>query len=194
MKTINYVLIGVVVIILFFIFLGGYKVGRNSVHCPEITHDTIYHTDTTTHHIYHIWPWYIQSEPSVVYYPVPQDIDTAEILKEYFSKHIYDRKWENDTLLVNVSDTISQNTPIGNGFTYKIKTPFTTVNNTIDKTVTYNRYFLLGFDLPITATEYYNIEGIYVAPRWYAGLGYEPKINSIRIKAGISVLQFKQRK
>lgn len=193
MKPINYIIIGGVLIAFLATFIGGCKYGRATKRCPVITTTTASEIDTVVHHIYHIWPWYIQSEPDVVYYPVPQDVDTAEILKDYFAEHIYNRKWENDTMAVNVTDTIVRNTPTGSGFDYKLKIPFTTVNNSIDNSVTYNRYFLLGLDIPITAAKYYNVEAIYVTNKWYAGFGYEPEINSVRIKGGISILQFKHR-
>jgi hypothetical protein len=200
MKTINYILIGVTCFILMATFIGGCQYGKSRIKCNTTT-DTTYIHDTTDHYIYAIWPWYTQSEDSIIYQLVPADVDTAAILKDHFAKHIFTRNWwgveGKDSLLhVNVIDTISKNTPIGNVFTYKILRPQTIVNNITDNSITYNKYIYGGVNIPIYPFKNINytaLELFYAFPKGYTGLMWQPEIKTFSAKLGVKFLQFKQK-
>ena len=191
---------GVFILIMLFSFIGGCQHGKKVKVCPVITTGTFAIHDTTHHYIYDIWPWYVEGKDTTIYQPVPAVVDTAAILRDYFAKHVYDRKWENDTLLVNLNDTISQNRSIGNQFRYKIKTPFTTVNNTVDNSVTYKRYLYGGVSMPvypfksytISNINYLSLEGIYAYPKGYFRANWTPFNNAFEIGTGVKFLQFKK--
>jgi hypothetical protein len=195
MKPINIIIIVVAVLLLLGTFIGGVQYGKSRVKCPTITVDTLILHDTITYHIKDTIPYYIAIRDTVYqtgYITTP--VDTAEILKDYFSVHVYDRQWADTLIEVSLTDKISKNTPIDNEFSYKILRPQTIVNNSIDNSVTYNRYISLGLDVPIKNINYLELEAIYHTERWYTGLGYEPEINSFNVKLGMTLIKFKHRK
>jgi hypothetical protein len=195
MKPLNIIIIVVTVLLLAGTFFGGYKVGRNSVHCPTVTVDTLLLHDTITYHIKDTIPYYISIRDTVYqtgYITAP--VDTAEILKDYFSVHVYDRQWADSLIEVSLTDKISKNTPIDNEFSYRILRPQTIINNSIDNSITYNRYISLGLDVPIKNVNYLELEAIYHTEKWYTGLGYEPEINSFNVKLGMTIIKLKKKR
>jgi hypothetical protein len=193
------ILIGIAVFVLtiLFSFIGGCQ--YNKTHSkPIIVSDTVRVYDTTDHYIYNIWPWYVEGKDTTIYVDVPADVDTALILKDYFASHVYSRKWENDTLRVNLLDTVSQNRFAGNNFHYRIKIPFTTVNTTIDKSVHYSKYIYIGASLPvyppkvntISNINYVAISGLYAFNKGYFNVYWQPYIKTFTFGTGITLFRF----
>jgi len=193
MTLINKILSALAIVVLCGSFIVGCQYGKSRVKCPTITHDTTYIHDTVTHVIIDTFPYYIQGKDSIIYQDVPQNVDTALILKDYYAKHIYPRKWENDTLKVVLSDTISQNKSIGNLFTYKIKTPFITTINNIDNSVTYDKYVYIGGSSDLHKRV--SLEATFAGPKSLLGVGYSiTSPNYIEARAAFTLFKFKKRK
>ena len=199
------------------IFLSGYLVYPQVHPCKQPTVDTLFIEDTTWHTIEDSLELNIDNlEEQVAYWkahrdtiklpgdsiPVPIDVDTAAILKDYFSIYKYGWAKENDTISVVDSVTITQNTPVKHKLDYKIKIPFTSVVNNYDYSTTYYRYLLFGATLPVytySDTQKINLADLtldlnYVFPKGYVGVGWQPNQEAILAKAGVTLIKFKQKK
>lgn len=192
MKTLKNILLGILIAVL--LLLGGwagYKIYPAYHPCPDISSDTIYVYDTILHYIPDTIPYYIVKRDTIIYRDtVFKDIDTAEILKDYYALHHYTRNWEDSLLTVTLKDVITENKPIDNVFTYKLLKPQTIVNNVIN-TYSYSRYVTIGMDIPLKDIKYVNIELLYVTKRFYGGIGYNPNLNSLTAKGGITMFKMK---
>ena len=192
MKNLKFILGGLVVLALLGLgFCGGYKTYPYRNPCPVIQRDTIYVYDTLTHEIPKPYPVPVLD---TVYLPgntIPQDVDTAAILKDYYSYHAYNRTVEDSNIRIAIKDTLSKNNYVGSSIWYTLLKPSTTIVNTVDNRVYYNKYVTFGFDAPIKNVDYSELEVLFVAPKWYGGLGYTPIQNSVSIKAGMTLFKFK---
>jgi len=187
----KFLTIGVVLVfILSFVF--GCEYGKGRIKCPVITTDTITRVDTIVHRISSSYPYYVEKPVMVIKYDtVLIKVDTAKILSDYFNVHIYSREWKNDTLLVNVIDSISMNRSIGNKFTYKIKTPFTTVINKQDNSISYAKYFSVGASIPVSNFKYSELYGVYNFPKGFLGVGYNSELKSFTLHAGATLFKIR---
>jgi len=174
-------------------FIGGCQYGRSKVKCPEIVSNTVLVHDSIIHHIVDTFPYYIVKRDSIIKrVEVPANVDTAAILQAYYDVYKYDRQFKDSLLQVNLTDYVSQNDFQGSDFSYKILRAQTIVNNTIDNTVTYNRYIYFGLDVPLMDVNYVELEATFNWERGYVGVGWEPKIKSINLKAGVPIFKFKK--
>jgi hypothetical protein len=199
MKTINLIIGSVVVLLL---FGGGFWAGRATKKCPTITRDTTYVYDTTWYPIYDTIS-YIRIDtlelPGDTTFPI---VDTALILKDHFIKRGF--AWEKKDTNININgySVITQNKLISTEIKYKWLKPQTIINNTIDNTITYNRYLYGGVSIPIYPIKidsvyninYIGLEAIYAYPKGYIGFEWQPYVKTYSLKMGIKILQFKQRK
>jgi len=181
---------GLAIFVMFACFISGCNYHKNHFKCPEIKKDTVLIYDTIPHYIIGSFPYYLQGKDSIIHDTIPKDIDTLAILHDYYDKHIYDRKWENDTLLVNLNDTITRNEPIGNIFKYKIKIPFTTINNTQDNSIHYTKYIYAGISIPFKDIEYTEFSILSTFKGGYAGIGYSPLQKGVSLKTGIRLFKW----
>jgi hypothetical protein len=164
-------------IIIFIGFLSGFKIREGMDESPIYITDTLLVYDTVHYYIPDSIPYYIVKRDTVIYHDtVFKDVDTAFILKDYHAYHVYNRSWIDTNIIVNITDTITRNMPMGNYFDYYLLQPTTTIINQIDNTITYNRYISLGLDIPLPKVSYSRIEALYHNEKWYAGAGYTPKI------------------
>lgn len=97
-----------------FLFGWGYRQGRKSVKLPQP--DTVRLADTC---------WLespvIEKEIPV---PVPADVDTAAILKAYFTKRVYhDEVVSTPQITVTIVDTVYRNVLLGRTAMYDVKIP-----------------------------------------------------------------------
>lgn len=193
--TIYAIIAGCVLFAFLATFVGGCQYGKSRVRCATTTHDTILLHDTITHRIVDTLPYYIAVRDTIyqdVY--VHEDIDTAAILKDYFSIHTYNRHWEDSLISVTIEDRITRNTPIHNEFKYKILRPLQIVNNLTDNTITYNRYVSIGLSVPITDMKYTELKMLFNTDKWYAGVGYMSQINSFTLHGGVTILKWGKEK
>lgn len=172
-------------------FLMGYIFYSKVFKCPEYSPDTLYVYDTIIKEIPDTIPFYITKTDTVIYRDtVFKDVDTAEILKEYFALHVYERLWLDSLVKVTLHDTISQNKPQGNTFVYKILKP-QVVNNNVTNVYNYLRYITGGVSVPLKDIKYTNIELNYVTHRWYGGIGYDFGLNGFSIRGGMTIKKLK---
>ena len=138
-------------------------------------------------------PWYIVKHDSIVYRDtVFKDVDTANILKDYFAIHYYTRFWQDTLIAVTKHDVISKNDFISSELTYKLLKPVTIINNVINN-VFYSRYITFGTDLPFKQVQHMNvnIDVMYVTSKYYLGVGYNSELNCPTIKGGVTIFKFK---
>jgi len=168
----------------------GWHLHKSMRPCPLLITDTITIHDTVTHYITQYKPWYIQGENVIIHDTIPKDIDTLAILHDYYDKHIYHRTWENDTLRASVTDTITRNKYAGSSFSYQIKVPFTTVNNTIDNSVHYTKYVYGGltYDIKIKSLSF---NAYFATPKLLYGVGYAPNTNSFSATLSAKIFKIK---
>jgi hypothetical protein len=183
-----------VLVLLILSFIGGCATHRKLFKCPKMTIDTIMVIDSFPKIIRDSFPYYTSKQDTVFYWDtVFYDVDTAAILRDYFALHIYNRQWKDSLIRVNLSDTITQNRPIGNFFEYRILRPQTIINNSVDNTITYNWYWTAGIDFPIKNIDYLEFESTFHFSRWYIGAGYTPQLKSADVKIGATILKFKHK-
>jgi hypothetical protein len=219
MKLKYYLTIGAVVILLGLGFWAGWRGHSAWRPCPTITTDTIVVEDPTWHSIKNSMELTInnlqkkvdslKAHPHIIQLPgdtipIPADVDTVAILKDYYTKYAYTLKSENDTIAIKDSIIITQNAPVWNEFSYKIKMPFTTVINNIDNSITYSKYLQGGLYVPIynykaDSARFNTINNVmleltYVWPKGYFGAGWQPLTNTVGVRAGTTIFKFKKRK
>ena len=190
-KTLNYILVGLVLIALFGVGYLGYTIYPRQHPCPTTQTDTIYVYDTIPHYIPDTIPYYVVVRDTI-FYPdtIPAVVDTLSILKQFYASYYYTRTWEDSLLTATIKDVITENKPIDNIFTYKILRPQTIVTN-ITNNYSYGKYIIAGVDVPMKDIKYVNIDVMFVTKRWYTGVGYNIKLNSPTIKAGATLFKFK---
>jgi hypothetical protein len=194
-KDLRNILIALSILLLLLVgaFIVGWKTHSKYRPCPTITSDTILIHDTITHTIVDSFPYYVATLDTI-FFPdtILQSIDTAKILKNYFATFIYNREWKDSLVNVTIEDYISQNRPIHNNFSYKILRPQTIINNNIDNSITYNRYFQVGISDQINDYKNLSLNAQFIMPKWYVEYEYIPNINTHTIGVGVTV--FKLRK
>ena len=198
---------------------GGYRIYPVLNPYPVITTDTLFVEDSSWHSIKNSLELTInnlqkkvdslKAHPHIIQLPgdsilVPADVDTAAILKDFYTKYAYTLESENDTIAVKDSVIITQNAPVWNELSYKLKKPFTTVINNVDNSITYTNYLQGGVYLPIYSfnTDSNNfstirnmqVELTYTWSKGYLGAGWQPLTNTVGLKAGTTIYKFKRKR
>lgn len=182
---------GLAIFVMFACFISGCCYHKNHSKCPEIITNTVIIHDTLIHEIVDTFPYYISHTDTVIYTDIIiQPVDTAEILRDYFALHIYNRHWEDSLLSVNLRDTITENHFLGNQFQYQILRPQTIINTTQDNSIHYAKYVYAGFDLPFKNMEYASVDVLYVFSRGYLGFGYIPLQKCISFEIGLRLFSW----
>ena len=82
------------IFVMFVCFVSGCNYHKKRFKCPEITTNTIIIHDTLIHEIVDSFPYYVQNWDTIIYTDtIIQPVDTAEILRDYFALHVYNRHW-----------------------------------------------------------------------------------------------------
>ena len=68
------------------------------------------------------------SKPTVIYQPVPVELDTMAILQDYYANRIYRDSLVNDTVSIHLVETVNQNQVQSRSLTYQLKLPLQTVS------------------------------------------------------------------
>lgn len=184
-------------------FFGGWASHKTFKPCPVITSDTITIMDSTW---YHIADSLINLPPREIIKWLPSDtiympgvetpivVDTAAILKNYFSVYKYTWLQQDSAINLVLTTTVTQNKPIKYDLRYKWLQPTTVINNNIDNSITYNRYISVGVGVPIKNLDYSSVEATYTYRKGYVGTMYIPRLKSFGIRAGVNLIKFKQKK
>jgi hypothetical protein len=177
------VLIGLLLIFSFYI---GYNSGKKNNE-PISVHDTIWNIDTITHVVRDTFPWYIVKRDSIVYRDtVFKDVDTSEILKNYFAIKYLTQVWEDSLLLANQELAITENSILDSRFTYKIKRPQYTIIE--GNTYNYSRYLYLGLQSDL---KYASVSLFWADRRMLVGAGYNPFEKRVSLTGAFKIGQFK---
>jgi hypothetical protein len=101
--------------------------------------------------------------PEIVYVPVPEKVDTAKILKDYYAKRYYSNVLQDDSsAFISVNDTIYQNELKGRSYTFQNRRITSVViNNTTSHVTMKQPLFRLGVGLT----------GLYTGKSFDVGLG-----------------------
>lgn len=202
MSKVNLIVGGVVVLLLLGVgMLGGWQLHKGIRPCPTVTTDTIVKYDTMWYTIHDTVPVH---KIDTIYVPgdtieIPADVDTALILKNYFSVIDYTWSKQDSNIMFDMTTRVTQNRPIKYDFNYKLLKPFTTIINNIDNSVTYNHYVQAGLSIPVygydsTKVNMQNLslEAAYVFPKGYVGASWQPNTKSISARAGVTLFKFKK--
>jgi hypothetical protein len=176
---------GLAVFVMMTCFVSGCNYHKHRHPCPEITTHTVIIHDTLIYNIVDSFPYYISHTDTIVYPDtIIQPVDTAEILRDYFALHVYDRHWEDSLLAVDLRDTVTQNRFLHNDFSYKILRPQQIINYYQDNSVHYSKYIYGGVSIPFNI-EYASIDILSTFKRGYFGIGYAPLQKGVSLKGGL---------
>lgn len=113
------------------------------------------------------------SAPSIIYQPIPANVDSLAIVRDYFAMRSYADSSENDTVKVMVYEKVGQNKIIDRRLDWKLKIPITTV---IEQHTASRRMLLIGGSVyrdSLTTGLYFN--AAYKNKRdWMFIGGYDP--------------------
>ena len=189
-KTANYIVVGLVILALLGCMYFGYTMYPKINKCPDIIADTVIIKDTVSHTIPDTIPYYVIKYDSIVYHDtVFKDVDTVEILKDYYAEHYYTRYWNDTLIMVTQHDMLSENKFKESNFAYKLLKPVTVINN-VTKNKYYSKYITLGVDFPLKDMKQIDVEIQLINKDWYLGVGYNNGIKGISIKGGATVLSW----
>ena len=199
MNKINLIIGGIIVTLLLSIGIwGGWNLHKEFKPCPTVTTDTIIKYDTTWYTIYDTIPIHTTD---TIFVPgdtiiIPADVDTAAILKNYFSVVDYTWSKQDSNIRFDMTTRVTQNRPVKYEFDYKLLKPFTTVINDIDNSVTYSYYLQAGLSMPVygydsTKVNIQNLmlEATYVFHKGYVGAAWQPNTKSITARAGVTLFK-----
>lgn len=219
MKLREYITIACIVVSFAIGCISGWKTHSVLKPCPTITTDTIIVQDSSWHQIEDsLYLTISDLQKQVDYWKqhrdtielpgdivlVPREIDTLNILSDFFSVYKYGWRIENDTIAIQDSVTITQNTPVERKLSYMIKTPFTTTINNIDNTTWYNKYVQFGIYFPIynhslDSANFNNINNIqlelsYVWDKGRIAAGWQPITNTFGVEFDATIFKFKSKR
>ncbi len=197
----NKILIAITVALLISAFIGGCQYGKHRCGVKYITRTTtttVY--DTITKHIKGDSIPFPVKPDAIVYNTVEykyHDVDTAAILKDYYAKHVYSRSFSNVDLLVNWTDTISQNSyHPGATFSYTILRPTEIINTTVEQVnVLDSRILFVGvtipmYPLPIDGKIYPSYDIRLVKDLGYLGFEYNPYYKTVGLQLGVRLFDW----
>lgn len=175
------------IVICIILFVVGIFLG-NKLTKPEEIHTTTteYICDTVIKEIK--IPLIIQGE--IIYQYIPSEVDTNQILKDFFAKYSYKRVWEDSTLYVELLDTVSQNKFGVSRFNYKILKPQTIITN---NTTTYvNKGSGIYAGIGISFNSSINLSLDYVTKKNFIyEVGYTPKENAFNVGIKYKIFNLK---
>ena len=182
-------------------FVGGCQYHKKTFKPAVPSVDTVVVFDTVEHHIIDHFPYYITNTDSVIIRDtVIQSVDTAAILKDYFAIHYYTRVWEDTLVKVTIEDAISENRSISSNFKYNLLKPQTIINNSVDNSVTYNKYAYFGVFMPvfpfkvneISNINYVGLEALMAYPKGYSRVSWQPYTKTFIFGTGVTIMKFKR--
>lgn len=189
-NTIKY-LFGLILGVALFFALGYFYHARTGQQTNVITYksDSLVFIDSTnhnaTHNHFHITNVYQVGIKDSSNHIKSYDfiIDTAEIIRKYFTVRFVTDTIRNDTLLFVINDTLFNNKITSRKTQYRLLQPYKTIiTNTISipSTVSQNGFYLgtfLGFHS--SQVQSVGVEANYVTHKLNYGLGYDFKNNAV---------------
>jgi hypothetical protein len=185
------IITGLSLLVLLLMFGWGFRSGKRSVKPLVAQSDTVIVHDTTLRTI--LKPDYHLRLDTILHTDtVPADVDTATILKDYFARFVYERRWLDKEVDITLSDTISQNKPLSEQISYRILRPQTIIYKTSTYQKVSNRYVYAGIFINTANASLDGIEAIMASPKWYGGVGYMPMSKGVNLRVGVTIFNFKK--
>ncbi len=135
MRNIPYLIIAILLFIIFCLVQCGGRKEKNITPATSET-KTIIHSDTVYIHDTSERKVYIPGSKifrhDSLYFAYPQYIDTAKILKDYYTEFTYKNEFRDSNLYALIIDTLFRNRITGRGIVYKILRPDKIITNTIE--------------------------------------------------------------
>jgi len=191
-KNLAWLLGALAIFVMVVCFVSGCQFHKNRFPCPEPTTHTVIIHDTLIHQITNTVDHYHLKVDTIIYNDtIIQPVDTAAILRDHFTLHVYSREWKDSLINVWVRDTITENHFLQNDFRYQILRPQQIVYNTVDNSVNYSRYLYGGLDVPLYYMDGTEVELMFAFEKGYIGGGYAPLAKSGSLKAGFALWKIK---
>lgn len=181
-------------ILLMLVFIKGCNHGKTLVKCPTITTNTVIKHDTIIHNIVDTFPYYIVGATKIEYRTdtVYKNIDTIAVVRDYFSTHITDNRFQDSLVQVDLKTYISENQLKHSVFKYKILRDQSVTYTTVDNSVNYSKYLYVGGSIPVKDVKYTNFSLFYAFPAGLVAAGYNPYLKSIQVTGGFKLIKFKK--
>lgn len=80
--------------------------------------------------------------PTIIYQPIPDNVDSLAIIRDYFATRQYNDSLENDTVKIVLNEVIGQNKVVSRKIDYRLKLPISSVVN--EYKIEKSRKLLLG--------------------------------------------------
>jgi len=68
--------------------------------------------------------------PTIIYQPIPKDVDSMAVIRDYFTIRQYKDSTENDTVKITIQESVGQNRVMERKIDWRLKLPITTVIET----------------------------------------------------------------
>jgi hypothetical protein len=175
------------------VFYFGYHQGKNSVETTTktvtvIKYDTIVHSipsvpSVTTKYLY-------VEKHDTIQILIPNKVDSAQVIKDYYTKIYKERKWEDSLIVIILKDTLFKNKIFNDKIEYKILRPQTIITNTTNIN-NYNTSIYAGVDFAlskITNETQFNIN--YASKKLDLKFGVEPFNPNYKFVMGVAVKIF----
>lgn len=185
---------GVVLVILFFIFVGGCSYGKHRVICPEVKTVTVIQHDTIVHNIPNdIYHYVTRTDTVIKEVPMPilSKEDSLKVWNDYFAKHYYTNVFTDSLLQVTQQNEVSENVIHPIDFKYRYLGKTTVINNSVDNSIHYAKYITIGGTIPFKNVNSYNVDLRYTFNKGYIGGVYYPSLKSFGASAGFVLFKFK---
>lgn len=107
--------------------------------------------------------------PTIIYQPIPENVDSLAIIRDYFAIRQYNDSLENDTVKIVLNEVIGQNKVVSRKIDYRLKLPISSVVN--EYKIEKSRKLLLGGFASVDS----------LGSSLYFGGGYQNKQNQLFI-------------
>jgi hypothetical protein len=194
-------LLGLTVLLLL-VFMKGCSYGKTRVKIPTFTTNTVTVHDTVIHEITDTFPYFIQGKTQIIYRTDTFyiKVDTPAVVKDYFSTHVTDNRFQDSLVIVDLKTYISENELKHSVFRYKILRDQSITYTNVDNSTDYARYVYLGASLPvypakvngISNINFVSLNGLYAFKKGYVELNYQPYTKIFTLGTGIKLFQFKK--
>ena len=120
----------------------------------------------------------------------PENVDTSAVIKEYYSKNIYNRPYSDSSISITLVDTVFENKLQKGTIEYKILRPTQVITNIFNPIDPPKRKLFLGAELRSDTSLSVNAYLLTKKERLY-GVGYDPFNKVVSISGAVRILKWK---
>jgi hypothetical protein len=145
------------------------------------------------HEITDTFPYFIQGKTQIIYRTDTFyiKVDTVKVVKDYFSTHVTDNRFQDSLVIVDLKTYISENELKHSVFKYKILRDQSITYTNVDNSTNYSKYLYIAGSVPVVNVKYYDVGLFYAFPKGLIGVGYNPYLKSVQVTGGIKIAKFK---